>query len=103
MTEPTNDELTETFRSAMKDGQPQIQAGDSYPIDDYILLLRNLGYTADYKNIHSEYGFIAQVRINGTRHALWQGGITHSGHSVLEVQRPLTEFDAEDSGPGDNS
>lgn len=100
MTELTLDELTETFRAVMEDGEPKIRAGHCFMIDDYILLLRRIGYNADYENIYSEYGFIAQVRINGIRHALWQGGITKTDHSVLKVQRPLTEFDAKNHSPG---
>jgi len=96
MTSLTLDELTEKFRTAMEDGEPQIQPGDCFMIDEYIQLLRRLGYNADYENIHSDYGFIAEVRVNGALHALWQGGITQIDHSVLAVQRPLTEFDAKD-------
>lgn len=100
MTGPSQDELLEEFRPVLENGEPIIQCGDCYPIDNYTLLLQHLGYAVEYKNIHSDYGFIAQVRIDGTRHAVWQGGILQTDHSVLAVQQPLSEFEPDDANQG---
>lgn len=94
------DELTERLRPVMEDGEPQIRPGHCFMIANYILLLRHLGYNADYENIRSGYGFVARVRINGIRHAIWQGGITQTDHSVLEVEQPLSKFGTKDHGSG---
>lgn len=93
MNRPSLPELLERFSEIIIDGEPQISAGDSYDLDSYVLLLEHLGYQVTYENLVDDYGFIAQVRINGDKHALWEGGISVTNHIVKEVQNPLQEFD----------
>ncbi|NIC01031.1 hypothetical protein [Halobacterium sp. R2-5] len=93
MTRPSHEELIERFRGRLYNGEPRIFQGDVYPIDDYVLLLNNLGYDATYENLYDEYGFLAQVTINEVTHAIWQGGFLRTEQSVLAVQRSLTSFE----------
>lgn len=93
VTTPPTDELLSEFSDVMTDGEPNVSAGDSYNIDAYVELVKQIGYDIDYHNLVDEYGFIAQVTINEQNHAVWQGGITEINHSVLLIQQPLEEFD----------
>lgn len=90
---PSLPELLKEFSEIITDGEPQISPGDSYDLDSYVLLLEQLGYQVSYENLVDDYGFIAQVSINGDKHALWEGGISSINHVVKEVQNPLQEFD----------
>jgi len=88
----TTDELLDEFSEVLVDGEPQVSAGDSYDIDKYVNLLERLGYDADYENLVDDYGFIAQVTINGQNHAVWEGGIRSVHHNVFLIQQPLESF-----------
>jgi hypothetical protein len=93
MKAPSINDLTTEFSGVMSDDEPQISAGDHYNIDNYVRLVEQLGYDIDYQNVVDEFGFIAQVTINGENHVIWQGGITDINQSVLSVQRPLEDFE----------
>jgi len=93
MKAPSINDLTTEFSGVMSDDEPQISAGDHYNIDNYVRLVEQLGYDIDYQNVVDEFGFIAQVTINGENHVVWQGGITDINQSVLSVQRPLEDFE----------
>lgn len=90
---PSLDKLRTEFQDVITDGVPRVSRGDVYMLDDYVLLLQELGYDVDYENIYDGYGFIAQVTIDGENHALWQGGITGIDHSVLVVQNSIDRFE----------
>ena len=93
MNGPSLDELQSEFQDVITDGVPRISRGDEYMLDEYVLLLQEIGYDVDYENIYDGSGFIAQVNINGENHALWQGGITGIDHSVLVVQKSIDGFE----------
>ena len=70
MKKPSRDDLENEFQDIITDGVPRISRGDEYPLDEYVLLLKEIGYDADYENIYDDSGFIAQVTIDGENHAL---------------------------------
>lgn len=85
----TREELLDEFSDVLVDGEPQVSAGERHDIDKYVNLLEHLGYDADYENLVDEYGFIAQVRVNGRDHAIWEGGFRSIHHHVFIIQHPL--------------
>jgi hypothetical protein len=93
MTRPSHEDLIKRFHGCLDKGEPRISQGDAYLVDDYVLLLNNLGYAATYETLYDEFGFLSQVKINEEKHAIWQGGLIRREQSVLAVQRPLTTFE----------
>lgn len=93
MSPPSYDELLDEFAEVMENGVPVVSVGDSYCVDDYVLLLDEMGYEVELEDLVDDFGFIAQVTINGEDHALWEGGITGVGHRVLKVHKPITMFE----------
>lgn len=93
MNMPSLDELRTEFQDVITDAVPRVSRGDRYMLDEYVLLLRKLGYDVDYENIYDDNGFLAQVTINGENHAIWQGGIMDIDHSVLVVQKSIGAFE----------
>ena len=81
---------TSNFLEPVETELPKIEAGDYQDIDEYMSILEEYGIDADYENIHNDYGFIAELKINGVKHAVFES--TPTGHMVKSVEKPVKEI-----------